>query len=166
MIRPAIAWIMGGAGFLSGLMIVASMLVMSIEVFFRFVLGNPTFWALEVSTYLLVATTCLGVGYTLRMRGHVAVEVVVDALPDFGERICARLVAGIAGLFGLVMIWYGAKEVILSYRVGDISLTPLAVPIFLPLSLIPLGGLLLVIQAAEHMIDPPERKTDSAAVGH
>ena len=71
MIRPAIAWVMGGAGFLSGLMIVASMLVMSIEVFFRFALGKPTFWALEVSTYLLVATTCLGVGYTLRMRGHV-----------------------------------------------------------------------------------------------
>lgn len=160
-----VRWLVVGGGILAGMCIAAMTLVMGFEVFCRYLLGQPTYWALEVSTYLCVAAISLGGAYTLRENAHVGVEIVYQTMPK-GLRRAAYFVAMMAGLLlAFILVRYGIREVQVAIRFGDRSLTPLAMPMAYPMSLIPLGGLLLGIQAIELILRPrPLEKTEIAAV--
>lgn len=149
-----VKWIVVGAGILAGLCLAAVMFVMTIEVFFRYVMRQPSYWSLEVSTYLLVAAVSLGGAYTLRMNAHVGVEIVYNKLPALLKRFAFILAMLSVLVFASVLVWYGIKEVQVALRFRDRSLTPLAMPMAYPMSLIPIGGLLLAIQAIELLFSP------------
>lgn len=149
-----VKWLVVGAGILAGACLAAVMFVMTVEVFFRYVMRQPSYWSLEVSTYLLVAAVSLGGAYTLRMNAHVGVEIVYNKLPALLKRF-AFIIAMLAALvFAGVLFWYGIKEVQVALRFRDRSLTPLAMPMAYPMSLIPIGGFLLAIQAIELLFNP------------
>lgn len=152
--RRLVQWLVVGAGILAGFCIAAVMLVMVSEVFFRYVMQQPTYWALEVSTYLLVAAVSLGSAYTLRNKAHVGVEIVYNILP-FQLKIFAYYIAMISALvMSGILFWYGIVEVKVALRFQDRSLTPLAMPMAYPLSLISIGGFLMAIQSIELLIKP------------
>ena len=44
--------------------------------------GAPTEWVLEISTYLIIAAGFLGFGVTLRRRGHIQVDFVVERFDE------------------------------------------------------------------------------------
>ncbi len=48
------------------------------EVFSRYVLAAPTFWAYEVSYMLMGASFMFGIAYCLQMRRHIRVDFVYD----------------------------------------------------------------------------------------
>jgi TRAP-type mannitol/chloroaromatic compound transport system permease small subunit len=48
------------------------------EVFSRYVLRSPTFWAFEIAYMLMGAAFMLGIAYTLQMRRHVRVDFLYD----------------------------------------------------------------------------------------
>lgn len=144
-----------GAGVVAAWCIVAGMGVMAYEVFCRYILGSPTDWALEVSTYLLTATVTLGGAYTLREQAHVGMELVYTRLSPqrraLAQRISLLTVLG----FSAVLVWFGIEEARTAILFNETSLTPLAMPLVYPLSLVPIGGLLLAIQALELIVTPP-----------
>lgn len=149
-----VKWPVVGAGILAGFCIGAVMLVMAAEVFFRYVMRQPSYWSLEVSTYLLVAAVSLGSAYTLRINGHVAVEIVYEKLPRHLKRF-AYYIAMLSVLFmAVILFWYGIVEVQVAIRFRDRSLTPLAMPMAYPMSMIPIGGFLLAMQAIELLVKP------------
>lgn len=163
MIRAFVKWPVVAAGVLAGFCIGAVMVVMGVEVFSRYVMRQPTYWALEVSTYLLVMAICLGSAYTLRVNGHVAVELVYEKLPSHFKRFAYYI--GMLSALGvaLVLLWYGIGEVRVAIRFNDRSLTPLAMPMAYPMSMIPIGGFLLALQAIELLIKPRDDTHATAA---
>jgi TRAP-type C4-dicarboxylate transport system permease small subunit len=150
-----VRWSVVAGGIFAGVGIAAMMFVMAYEVFSRYLMNAPTYWALEVSTYLLVASTCLGLGYTLRGNAHVAVDIAVRQLSAPTRRLCQRLVMLLVVGFAMVMLIYGVKEVLSAMHYGEHSLTPLAMPLAIPLSAVPIGALLLALQAIEFIVVPP-----------
>ncbi len=121
--------------------------VVAYDVVARF-LGYPTLWALEVSSYLMIAVAILGAGDTLRHGGHFTVRVAVDALPmrvqlwlDFFVAVACTV---FVGLFA-----YGAVELVTySFQYGIRSPTLLQVPLIYPQGLIVIGAVLLVLAFA------------------
>lgn len=133
----------------------AVVLVMGWEVFCRYVLGAPTSWALEVSTYLLTIIVCLGGAYTLREQAHVGMELVYMKMSVGGRGIAQRIsMAGIF-VFSIILLWYGCGEVRTAVLFNERSLTPLAMPLAYPLALVPFGAALLALQALELFLYPP-----------
>lgn len=160
MIRRSIHTIVNAGGLLAGICIAMIVAIIAFEVFCRYILSSPTYWALEISIYLLVAMVSLGAPYTLRVGGHVAVEIVHDMLPGTARLLADRVNLLIVAGFGLVLLWYGVGEVRHAWRLGVFSLTPLAMPLVYPLTLIPICGLLLTVQAVE-LLFYPEFQSDS-----
>jgi TRAP-type C4-dicarboxylate transport system permease small subunit len=149
-----IEWLVVKAAIIGAVCIAVVMGVMAYEVFCRYVLGSPTDWALEVSTYLFAASVTLGGAYTLRTHDHVGMELVYTMLPPRGRAIAQRIsMLTILG-FSLVLVRYGIEEVRTAALFNETSLTPLAMPLVYPLSLIPVGAALLSIQALELLIKP------------
>lgn len=62
-------------------------LVTSGGVFMRYVVKNPILWQEEVSAFCQVWMVFLGASVSFRMCGHVAIEMVVDSLPEKYQKI-------------------------------------------------------------------------------
>ena len=147
MIARAISGVVWLGGVASALSILAITGIMTYEVVARYVFSRPTYWALEIVSYLLVATAALGMGYVMQSNGHVAVDVVERRLPRLGRAITYRLTLLIAAVFALVLVWAGIDQTRHAYKLGEVSLTPLAMRMWIPIALVPIGGALLLLQA-------------------
>lgn len=73
-------------------------LTMSYEVVSRYVFGNPTLWSYDVSYFLGSMTLMLGMAYTLRIKGHVSIDIIYNR---FSPRVQALLYV----IFALVLFF-------------------------------------------------------------
>ena len=75
-------WLDGFFAGLSGLILIAMMLTISYDVIARYAFGAPTKWSLEVNEYFLLAVVYLSGAWTLRVGGHVRVDILLQRLSD------------------------------------------------------------------------------------
>lgn len=163
MIRRAVTSLVWLGGVASGLAILAITAIMTFEVVARYIFSRPTYWALEIVSYLLVATAALGMGYVMQRNGHVAVDVVERRLPRLGRAVTYRLTLLMAAVFALVLVWAGIEQTHHAYKLGEVSLTPLAMRMWIPIAIVPVGGALLLIQVLLMLLSPrPDPESGSS----
>jgi TRAP-type mannitol/chloroaromatic compound transport system permease small subunit len=66
--------ISGTSGAIAAWLVIPLIAASCYEVFSRYVLGAPTFWAFEVGTMVMGTHFLIGLAYTLREREHVRVD--------------------------------------------------------------------------------------------
>ena len=140
-------------GLLGGVCLLIVTFITFYEVFARYVIGKPTTWAMDYSIYLIIWATFVGSAYTLREGGHVCVEILVEKLP---ERVRANLKSGIyllVCLFCCILAWRGLVSCLEAHRFGQVTLSYLRTPLYVPMSAIPLGGALLVLEILRELLD-------------
>lgn len=107
--------------------------------------GHPTLWALEVSTYLLVAVSVLAAGETLHRDGHFQVTIIVDLLPDRVKSWLTVIVDALSCLF-VAALAYGCVQLLgQTYAFGFRSPTLLHVPLIYPQGVFSVGIFLLLL---------------------
>jgi len=113
--------------------------------------GAPTIWVFEVSQYALITGVFLANAYALKHGNHFRVELLTGMLPR-QRRHFDDLALAVTGAFGVIVTAGGAMLAHYSY-VNDIhSASLLNIPMFIPQSTVPLGGLALTLQAAAMLI--------------
>ncbi|HMM73636.1 MAG TPA: TRAP transporter small permease subunit [Rhodocyclaceae bacterium] len=141
-------------GRVTGLLIVAVVLIILREVIGRSVFHAPSLWADESMTYLAGLAYVLGGGYALLHRKHVLVDLVYQPVKDRGGTL--RAVFDIAGfvlfaLYCMTLIWFGWEMGSTSLAQHEGSGTLWNPPIW-PLKLaIPLAGVLLLLQGLANL---------------
>jgi TRAP-type mannitol/chloroaromatic compound transport system permease small subunit len=118
------------------------------EVFVRYALGNPTVWAYDLSYNMYGALFIMAGAYTLSRNAHVRGDVVYRLMMP---RIQAALDLSLFILFfypGVLALtvfgFFYAQE---SWRYHEVSVySPADIPIFPLKILIPLAGLILLLQ--------------------
>jgi C4-dicarboxylate transporter DctM subunit len=144
--------VFNGFGLLSAILLVLNGLFSSYEVVMRYFLNSPTVWVMEVTIYLVIASTFFALAYVLLLKGHVAVDTFTNHLsPGTATRleVCTSVLAIV---YCLVLTWQGAKLTHFSYTASEVSPTILKVPMFIPQLFIPLGGAFLTIQFIRHLL--------------
>lgn len=137
--------ISGLGGILSGWLVPLMMILVVVEVFTRYVLNRPLMVADEVSAYMLVALSFLGLAYTWRQGGHVRISILVSRLPQKAAG-WVRLGALIAVLlFMLEMDRSAYKMVVYALQMNMRSSTFLMIPLFWPQLPIFVGFVLLTL---------------------
>lgn len=120
----------------------------SYEVFMRYVLGAPTTWAFDIS-YITYGGLLLMAGpYTLSRNGHVRGDVIYRLWP---ARVQASIDLALYILFFLpavlALIYAGWTFASMSVRFRELSIfSPAGVPVFPLKALIPVAGVLLLLQ--------------------
>jgi TRAP-type C4-dicarboxylate transport system permease small subunit len=132
---------------LSAAALLASLATIAYSVIRRYVLGAPVAWTDELVGYLLVASVMLAAADALFDDEHIAVDIVTERLPPRGKR--AVLLFGLAAVAAtaLLLLVEGLGMVQFSHLVGLRSNGYLAVPMWIPQSLVPIGALLLLAAA-------------------
>ena len=129
---------------LGGVLLVAVGGLISYEVVARFLFNAPTTWILDVSIYLTMWATFLAVGHTLRAGAHVRMDLYVRRLAPRARRATDAVVAVLALAFSALLTWQGLQSIADAVRLGEVTLSTIRVPLWVPLAAIPTGGLILV----------------------
>jgi TRAP-type C4-dicarboxylate transport system permease small subunit len=145
-----------------GLALAASTLLTSLalivySVGMRYFLNKPEAWVDEAVGYLLVASVMLAAAAALRDGEHICVDIVTEKLSSRGRRVIvfAGLIAVAVTAALLVFEGYGTVE--FSRMVGLRSNGYLALPLWIPQLLIPIGAALLGLAAIAALVTPGAR---------
>lgn len=128
----------------AGLVVTIAMVAADIVV--RKILGGSLIGAVDVTELAVVIVAFLSIPLTFLRRGHVAVEIVTDALPQRGRDVLEAIGALVGGLLFLTIGVVSLRPARLSVAAGDVS-QDLAIPLlwyWVPI----IGGCLLAGLAA------------------
>lgn len=146
-----------GFAWVAGTALLAMVLVTAVDVFGRYVLGNPITSGHALVQALVFVVVFLGLPLLSSMRGYMQVELLKAALPPALARVRERLTESVAAAclaaFGLQFLWQGRYY---SYRGEFIEMLeiPLAWFAYLGGALCLLAALLTGVRL---FLPPPER---------
>ena len=144
----------------AALMLLAAALVITWSIVYR-ALGNSTWWEIEFSVYMMVASLFLASPYCLATQGHVGVDLLSHYLP---KRL-ARPLAIAVGLLGLAvcvyLAWAGAELTLHALARGErteSAWAPLKWPLYLAMPVgLGLTALQYVADLLRETVEPGAR---------
>jgi C4-dicarboxylate transporter DctQ subunit len=119
--------------------------IVTFSVFMRYVLRNPQYWPSEISGYLLLAVVFLGFAYAQERRAHIRVDFVFEHLPKPLQRIVTPITTLMALGYTVIFAWKSWENAWMSLTHNFVSMTTLAVPLFIPQVVMPIGLIALAV---------------------
>lgn len=127
------------------------MVLVTMDVFFRYALNNPQGWVVDLLTlYLLPGIFFLGLPGSYAKGAHVAVDIILNLIST-RHRLVLSVIARFTaiGVFAL-LAWYGVARVSTAIRLGEIQPgTIVNWPIWPSVLLVPIGCTLAMVRAIE-----------------
>jgi TRAP-type mannitol/chloroaromatic compound transport system permease small subunit len=135
-------------------LIVAATLVISVEVFKRYILNAPTAWIFDLNNMLYGTLFMMCGAYTLAQGGHVRADFVYGRLSPRTQAaldLALYFLFFVPGILALIYAGYGyAAE---SWRIGEHStVTAEGPPIYHFKSVIPIAGALVMLQGVAEIV--------------
>lgn len=118
------------------LMMAAMSIIIGLQIFMRYVVGASLSWSEELSRYLFIWATYLGVAYGVRKDAHIRVSMVTDLMSARNAvymRILTHILFGAFAAFVMYQGWimvektfrFGQKSASLGIPMGFVYLAPL-----------------------------------------
>lgn len=131
---------------LAGALLIAVMLMVTVKIIFRYVLGEGLIGVDQISGTLLLYITFLGAAWVLRREEHVSIDLLINFLNPRMRRWFGIVTSIIGASVCLILTIYATQEVISSWQKGIRIPAEIEIPRVVNLGVIPLGCLLLFIQ--------------------
>lgn len=138
-------------------LVVLMTVVVSMQVFSRYVLNSSLYWSEEVARIALTWLTFLGASAVMKRGGHVGLENIVVLLPPRPRFLALLLSAAGVAVFASVVVWAGVAFT----RQGANQITPATeISVALVYAALPIGGGLMLIRAVANLIDVSRSRSD------
>jgi TRAP-type mannitol/chloroaromatic compound transport system permease small subunit len=147
-----IDWINEQTGRLISFLCFFIMATVSFEVVARYIFNHPTIWALEINQYLLCGYSALAGGYAFLYKSHVTVDIVYQRINARTRALLDILTSFFCLSFLLVLIWTSSVMAWKAWKFDEHSESLLAFPLLPVKIVIPLGGLLILLQALAKLV--------------
>lgn len=141
---------------LSRAAVVAMTGLVLVQVVLRYVFNVPLVWVEEMTVFLMIWMAFMGAAIGVRRGAHIAMTLVVDRLPLRLAKALFYLTTFAIIAFSAVVVWQG---VLLAFSVGNQRSAALGLPMTIPYLIVPLGALLIILQACANVVDPPQPTT-------
>lgn len=136
---------------LLGLLVIAMVLVVGLQVFYRYVLNSPLPWPEEVARIMIVWLTFVGGYIALRENKHVGFEILFDKLSPRAKEITRVVSEALVAVFLAVVVVEGAR---FAMRFASTPMTYTRIPTGrFVYSVFPISGTLMLIQAALNLVE-------------
>lgn len=120
-----------------------------LQVFCRFVLGNPLSWSEELARYVFVWITFLGAAVAYRHGAHIIVETIVVLLPRRAQVMLAWLVDALMVIALLVLLVQGAK---IAQVNANVDATMLQIPMSWVYAAVPTSAVVMLAYQVERTV--------------
>lgn len=141
------------AGRITSLIIYALLLVVIYEVISRKAFNAPTVWGFDLSFMLYSAMFLLGGGYTLKYKGHVAIDVLTSRLRTKQQAIIS-IITYIVFFFPFmsILVYVTGAFALQSWADLERSQSPWNQPLYHFKTLMPIGFSLLILQGLSEFL--------------
>jgi TRAP-type C4-dicarboxylate transport system permease small subunit len=113
-------------------------------------------WITEVSVILFAWVIFIGAGVVTRTNSHISLDVLIERLPQKSRKALKILNVVLMLIVAYVMIYYGGKHALF---VGKYQKTVyLHISLFYLYISVPVGGILLAINALGHIFSLPDAR--------
>ena len=159
---------------LIGLALLATTLIIFVNVIMRYFMNESLTWAEEVVKYLMIWIAFIGGSACFRKGVHVSIDFFLDIVPKRAQIVMVAIITLICTAFSGVMAFYGIKTVEFIQSNGQVS-PALSMPMWIPYLAIPIGFALMTIRNLDIFIqilrgkhevnlDPLEKNLDVSGV--
>jgi TRAP-type C4-dicarboxylate transport system permease small subunit len=131
---------------LGGILLLAVGFFVFYEVVCRHIFQSPTLWVMDYSIYLVMWAVLLGSAYTMRTHGLVLVDVLINRISPGIRRIIQIGIHITILAFALTITAAGAYSCIRAYQMKELTMSALYIPLYYPMSSIPIGFALIVLE--------------------
>ena len=132
--------------FVGSVLLLCMVLLVSVAVVFRYFLGRPIGWVIEICQYNLVCVTFLVVAWVLRREGHVKMDLVLNYLDTKPKAILNTLTSSISTIVCIILTLFAIRVTWELFQSDYFTPTILMVPKFIFISFMAFGLLVLSIQ--------------------
>lgn len=140
----------------AALMLLATMGIVTADVFLRYFLNAPLSWSFDlISLFLMAGIFFFLLSDTFRAGGHIGVDIVQLRLSRRARHGCAALWCAIAAGVMIPMTWIGLQKAMAGYAKGEVLAGIVDWPVWIAYFLVPLGvgmlSLRLLLSTAGHL---------------
>lgn len=134
------------SGTIGGFIIFAMTMLITIDVLGRYLFSKPTMVATEISGYMLVGITFLGLAFTQRQGRNVEIIMLTQKLSKKLQKQIRTVNLVVSVAVALWLTWATTTPVIENYTFHRISITELRTPMWIPWLMVPAGAFMLTIE--------------------
>jgi len=126
-------------------------IIVTWQVFTRYVLNSPSSWSEEFVTYMFAWSSLFGACLVTGERGHMNIPVVVERFSPSVQKLFAILGEVISLLFGIIILTYGGVQ-ITTLAMGQ-KTSSLGVMVGVFYVALPVAGVLIAVYCLLNIID-------------
>lgn len=131
-------------------MLFMMVILIFLQVIFRFIFESPLAWTEESARFLLVWITFLGAAYAMSTRAHIGIDVFVNLFPKKVKNV-VTVISWLAGLiFFFILVYQGYNLAIKNMAQTSSTLN---IPMGYIYYVIPISGLILIINATDKLVE-------------
>jgi len=120
-------------------------IVVFLQVFFRFVIKGSLPWSEELSRYLMVWTVFIGASIGAKVGAHIGVEAFISLFPQKLKRFCIILSGFFSVAFCIIIAVISFNVVLFLYKSGQLS-PAMRIPMYWAYLAIPVGTILMSLR--------------------
>lgn len=124
-------------------------LVVGWQVFTRYVMSSPSPWTTQVALILMIWVGFMGIAVGFRENSHIAIEILMNRMPEVVQRWAQRVVYALSCLFGLYLVvqgWAFTRDAM------DATLPGTGLPRAVLYAVVPIAGAMIVIYTALQLL--------------
>ena len=107
-------------GVLAAFSILLIMIMVSADVFFRYVFNSPIMGAMEFSLMLMIAVVYLGLGYTEISDRHIVIDILYKKFNQKYQRIISKINCIILLVISTILFWDSFAVFLDSFKINEI----------------------------------------------
>lgn len=130
----------------------AMVIVLTIEVVARYFFARPTIWVYDTAIFMFGYVGLLSGAYVMKHHGHINVDMVFNLFSPRGRAVLETIFGLLFFYFMGLLIYYCGVAGIDSFMAGDRTATEWGPPLGHFKLMIPVGGILLILQGLANWI--------------
>lgn len=152
MITKAIDTISTVTGWLAGVGVYGMTITIFVDVVLRYFFRSSLFVADELSIYFMMYVAFIGAAMTMKNGAHIKVDLLYRRLPKKAQLWLNTVTMIVGTIICFIMAYQSAWWVRYTYKTNFISPTMLETPMWIPMSVIPIGLFLWCLQYVSESI--------------
>jgi len=151
--RTIVKWIDGlnkAVSVVLAVMLAVMAILIIVQIFCRFVINYPLHWTEELARFLMIYVVFLGSAIALRHSRLIAIEALAEAVKPRVRKWLKIFVMLVSMVFFVILLNQGLE---IQNVVGRQTSAGLGIPMSLPYAAIPIGALLLFVNAVAVIIE-------------
>ena len=151
-VAKAYAAVLYGMAVLAGLLMVAMMATIFIDVVLRNLGYQSSAHFFTFTEYGLLVVPCLGAPWMVREKGHIYVEMFLMSLAPRGRAWAVRVIGAVCVAVCAVLAWYGAAITVSDFLHAERDVRSFDMPRWIVVGFIPLSFAMMALEFLRFLV--------------